>query len=237
MAKGAKQVAKESNKKSRYETEGYKRSEQRKKITRRINRLKNDVASGKISGAANVSNANNLISSLERMKQDTYINRQTGEYKYSQKRIESTIKNVSQKRAEIEFDVEQRKNIGKEDLLTFKQYKSDEMTRFRRNEIFQQKLNAASRNAEEIGIISDISKSEAKIFYAATMDAWQGKSAKYRNQYIMEYLGVQSLEEAFDIVMSSKEAQEALRRAGKELETEVEKSPDYIDYLLSAMDV
>lgn len=237
MAKGVKRVAQESNRKSRYKTEGYIRSEQRKKLTRQINRVRNDIANGNIKGAANISNANALIASLEQLKAESYINRKTGEYKFERKRIESTLRNVASKREEIKFDVERTK-VHQEELMTRREYKISQETQYRMNKIFEQKLNIASRTSEETEIFSDITKAEAKIFYAATMDAWQGKSAKDRNQYIMEYLGVKSLEEAFDIVMSSAEAQEALKRARNgELESEKATSPDYIDYLISALDV
>lgn len=223
MAKGDKRVAAESNRKSRYETEGYKRSEQRKKITRRINRLNNEIANGKITGANNIANANKLISNLEKMKQETYINKETGKYKYVKEHVENVLKYASRGRERISLDVETPR-------------KGDEEKRqIRLNKLFEQEINQASLSSD-VGV-SSLTKPEVKIFYAATMEAWQGKSAEYRNLYIMQSLGVKSLEEAFRIVMSRDTSQEALKRAGKELEIEVEKSPDYIDYLLSMIDV
>ncbi len=234
MAKGVKRVAQESNRKSRYETEGYKRSEQRKKITRRINNLRNNIESGKISGAANISNANALIDKLESMKKASYINRSTKKYTYSEEQLENVIRYASGKKEEIELDVAAYKPSNKE-LFAMREYNIDAKTQFRRNKLFEQEINQASLSSE-IGV-SSLSKSEVKIFYASTMEFWQGKDALSRNQYIMDALGVKSLEEAFDIIMGTQEAQDALQRAGKEQEIETEKSPDYIDYLLSMIDV
>lgn len=238
MAKGVKRVARESNRKSRYKTEGYIRSEQRKKLTRQINRVREDIANGNIKGAENISNANTLVASLEQLKAETYINRKTGEYKFERKRIASTIEQVKNKREEIRVFEE---ILEKEPSSSLKQAikKIDENTQHRLNLIFQEKLNIASRSSSATEIFSDISKAEAKIFYAATMDAWQGKSREDRNLSIMKYYGTKSLEEAFNIVMAKEESQEALRRAkeGGELESEKVTSPPYIDYLISALDV
>lgn len=237
MAKGVKRVARESNRKSRYKTEGYIRSEQRKKLTRQINRIRNDIANGNINGVENISNANELLASLEQLKSETYINRKTGEYKFERKRLESTLEQVKNKREEIrvyEEILQKEPNKSLEQAVK----KIDEKTQHRLNLIFQEKLNIASRSSSSTEIFSDISKAEAKAFYAATMDAWQGKDAKKRNHYIMEYYGTKSLEEAFNIVMNKKEVQEALSRVKEgELESEKQTSPDYITDLINALDV
>ena len=220
MAKGVKRVASDSNKKSRYQTEGYKRSEQRKKLTRRINRIRNDISSGKIGGAQNISNANSLIAELERLKGETYINRKTGKYAYNEKRLESTIEYATRRREAITLDIEAEKVKSKEERRR---------TQIRKNEIFQRELNLAGRESDVA--VSKISKSEMKIFYRYTQDVWQGADLQYRNTLIMQHFNTDSLEEAFNIVMQTEEAQEALEASKTAQEPEKGVSPDYIDLL------
>ena len=103
----------------------------------------------------------------------------------------------------------------------------------RRNIIFRDKLNRATRSSDsDAANFSEISKAEAKLFYRYTQKIWEGQpSYKDRNQLIMEYYGTQSLEEAFKIVMETPEVKEALKKAGEPLENVAEGSPNYIMYL------
>jgi len=236
MKKGAKQVAKESNRNPRYETEGYKRSEQRKKLTRRINSLRNEISQGKIKGAANIANANALIKELETAKAGSYIDRSSGKYSQPIERFKNAIEYASRRRESIEMDVTTYSRAeSKKDLMVRREYETDAKTIERKNQIFQRELNQAGA-ASDVSV-SRISKPEMKIFYAATMDMWKGSAdTKNRNHIIMEKLGVKSLEDAFDIIMSSEEAQKALDAAKNELEPSTETSPDYIDLLFALLD-
>lgn len=70
------------------------------------------------------------------------------------------------------------------------------------NFVTEQLINEASRrefisNEETPGY----TRIETKAFYRATQKIWQGKAGN-RNQLIMDYLGVDTLQSAFDIVLS-----------------------------------
>ena len=214
--------------KSRYETEGYKRSENRKKLTRRIKRINKDIESGKISNPSEVEKAKGLVNFLEQLKSETYIDRKTGTYQYSFDRLRNTIDYATRKREEII-------SISQESEQVARTNRGQEMLQHRKNEIFQRELNAAGRDSDVS--ISRISKAEMKIFYASTMDIWkQVPDWKDRNLAIMQYYETKSLEEAFRKVMETDEAKEALKRAETEQEPEKGTSPDYITKLIAVLD-
>lgn len=88
----------------------------------------------------------------------------------------------------------------------------------RSNQFFQRQITAArlglptvlggrTQSYEQ----QELAKAEVNIFYAATRRFWQGKDATNRNQYIMEGMGVSSLEQAFNLVLSQN--RDALRLA------------------------
>lgn len=68
----------------------------------------------------------------------------------------------------------------------------------RRNKIFSTKLNLA---AQDKGT-GDLTKERVSLFYRATMDLWQGKKLKDRNAAIIQGLGVDTIEEAYNLIMS-----------------------------------
>ena len=235
MAKGAKRVAKESSKNPRYQTEGYRRSEERKKLTRKINRLNSDLTSGKIKGAANISNAQSLINELEQIRKESYMDKRVKTYAQPKERIANAVKSATTRIEEIKLDVASYiESAIKQDLFVRREYNRDASALMRKNKIFERELNQAGASSDVS--VSRISKPEMKIFYGATMDIWKGAPSNInRNQLIMESLGVTSLEEAFDIIMNTKEAQAALKKAKYEQEPEAGVSPDYMDYLFSLL--
>lgn len=112
----------------------------------------------------------------------------------------------------------------------------------RANYIFQQQVGAASnKRPSTLGKYGDI---KVKIFYRATQRMWEGAPSAMRNKIIMNNLGVSSLAEAFNVVMSTQNAKEALQyaiSAGQPIEDTAENmafmqdvqdstysSPDYI---------
>lgn len=116
----------------------------------------------------------------------------------------------------------------------------------RKNTMFAHEINQASK-----GGVSSLSKEETKIFYAATKNLWEGKDPRQRNEIIVQKMGVESLEEAWETVFANEYAQEALENARKNqqpIDTEVDiqngatdekeeiGSPDYIKELLLALD-
>ena len=106
-------------------------------------------------------------------------------------------------------------------------------------------------NQASSGGTSRYSKEETKIFYAATKRAWEGKPQGTWNEAIMEYYGVDTLEEAWDLVFNTDEAKKALQKArqnqqpissesdlqdGSADEKEDIGSPDYIKELILTLD-
>lgn len=80
----------------------------------------------------------------------------------------------------------------------------------RSNAVFQQQVNAASGNRPSV--LSDAGLSEGaalrykdlqtNIFYASTKGIWRNVPVDRRNEAIMAYYGFDSLQDAFDYVMS-----------------------------------
>ena len=116
----------------------------------------------------------------------------------------------------------------------------------RKNDMMRYEINQASS-----GGTSRYSKEETKIFYAATKRAWEGKPQGTWNEAIMEYYGVDTLEEAWDLVFNTDEAKKALQKArqnqqpissesdlqdGSADEKEDIGSPDYIKELILTLD-
>lgn len=62
-------------------------------------------------------------------------------------------------------------------------------------------------------ILGDAGEDLLRIFYSATKEAWVGKDPSKRNEYIMEALGAQDLDEAYQIVMEQQ--QEAIEVANR----------------------
>lgn len=116
----------------------------------------------------------------------------------------------------------------------------------RKNDMMRYEINQASS-----GGTSKYSKEETKIFYAATKRAWEGKPQGTWNEAIIEYYGVDTLEEAWDLVFNTDEAKKALQKArqnqqpissesdlqdGSTDEKEDIGSPDYIKELILTLD-
>ena len=117
----------------------------------------------------------------------------------------------------------------------------------RKNLITQREINQASS-----GGISKYSKEETKIFYAATKRAWEGKPQGTWNEAIMKYYGVETLEEAWNLIFENEDVKRALQKAkdnqkqlqseqdfadGSGDEKEAKGSPTYIKELIGLMDM
>lgn len=85
--------------------------------------------------------------------------------------------------------------------------------RKRANLLFQRQMNLA-RN-QQPSTLGRYGAAEVSVFYAATRLAWRGRDPKRRNEYIMQALGVDSLQDAFAQVISQN--RRAVRRLSREL--------------------
>lgn len=79
----------------------------------------------------------------------------------------------------------------------------------RSDRIFQRQINAARLGMPTVlggstqsELQAELAKREVNIFYAATRRFWQNKPVEQRNELIKEGLGVKSLEQAFNLVLS-----------------------------------
>ena len=108
------------------------------------------------------------------------------------------------------------KNRSRQALADSKRYaeKLDRMTAIpranrtasaRSEAIFRQQLAAA-----RAGSASSVTEAEVSVFYAATRRIWKGHDVRERNELIKRALGVSSLIEAFDKVMSEPKNREAV---------------------------
>lgn len=109
------------------------------------------------------------------------------------------------------------------------------------NEITKEKINLASKSVVENGFFT---RENSKIFYRATQDIWQGKTAD-KNALIIEKLGAKNLEEAYKMVLKDqadavKAAKGGAKTNGwtdqnegfyKEVGQDKQTSPDYLDYV------
>lgn len=111
----------------------------------------------------------------------------------------------------------------------------------RANVVFQQQIGLASNGKRSS--LGQYGTAKVKIFYRATQRYWEGLPAAQRNQAIMARMGVSSLSEAFERIMSDNgEALDLARgRAGTIADTDesrafqasvgedITTSPDYLD--------
>ena len=185
-------------------------SKVRKSYRRSLAKVEKDIASGNLS-QNQLDNANKLKNSLEANIQQSYATK-SGEYLIDVNRMENTA------------------NFAKE--LINSKYGEDDNSR--KNQMFQRDINQAS-----IGGVSTKSKEEVKIFYASTQNYWEGSKPSERNKRIMNSLGVETLEEAWDKIMDTPEAKKALEMAknpslidgSNDVKDEIG-SPDYIKWLI-----
>lgn len=80
-------------------------------------------------------------------------------------------------------------------------------------------VQATDENRPDYASDEEFYKAQAKAFYAVTSQAWAGSGVpkELRDQVIMEALGVTTLEEAWDIVMGTEEAQKAIYAAVEQI--------------------
>lgn len=197
----------------------------RKKFQRQLNDTEKKIESGALSDSG-LQSAMQFRESLKVSIQDTYAvksGEKRGEYLTSLDRLQ------------------RRANFADEIISSGFNAENG-----RKNEMFTRDINQAS-----IGGVSTKSKEEVKIFYGATKNVWGGMDITKRHQAIMDYFGVDTLEEAWDIVFSNPDVQKALEKAKKaqqKIESEnditdgstdvkeVETSPDYIEELITVLD-
>lgn len=158
--------------------------------------------------------------------------------------IKDTLKESYSKKGKYSIstaELEKRANFAKE--LSNNSFDTDVM---RKNKIFQRDINQAT-----VGGVSTKSKAEAKIFYSATKEIWNGLPISERNQALLDYFNVETISEAWDIVMQDENVKKALEQAKKNQQKASSDSdvsdgsndvpdeigsPDYIKYLVLSND-
>lgn len=127
------------------------------------------------------------------------------------------------KNKEYLFDT---KEFERKSYTVTRTYEKEIARNERKNIMFQREINLAS-SVKMYGP-PKISKEKVKIFYAATQNIWQGKPQGQWNKAIMEYYGVTSLEDAWDLVFEDEDVKKALERAEKN-QTKSGSDVDYAD--------
>lgn len=104
------------------------------------------------------------------------------------------------------------------------------------NLFYQNQLNMASRLGREsngefdmLTAPTSMTSTQVSIFYKSTQNVWEGKPGN-RNKAIMDYFGVDSLEEAFNMVMNDPRQQYAMGIANGEINQNTELTPEQLEY-------
>lgn len=159
----------------------------RRRAARALAKLERQAAQGEFKTEGQKRAAFSLAQQLENAISKSYANRSTRKYS---KDISTTVSNLRSTANVIQSDRTQGAT-------------------YRQNKIFERNLN----NATMKDGFSSISKAEAKVFYRLTQNIWQGKPPEMRNDLIRAHYGMESLEEAFNAVMGTEQAQNALAQA------------------------
>ena len=205
--------------------EARNQNNRRRRLNNQINASRKQL--NEAISAEDISRLTAKIRSLEEDKQTTYYDRKEKKYHTNAGKIDQEIEYAKDTNREMR----QAKRKGKPpeiDTSVFsakRDYTDDEKVNERKNAMFQREINLASRGS----FISELSKSDVKIFYTMTSDLWNGKSD--RNQAIIEALGVNTLEEAYDLIMGTEEAKKARSMANEDNIDDFITSPDYIKWL------
>lgn len=195
-------------------TDSQKADKARRSFRNSLKNVERDIASGNLT-QEQLQNANRIKESLETNIQQSYATK-AGEYLVEPDRM---LKSAETAKELIKNNYDNTKNN-------------------RKNQLFQRDINQAS-----VGGVSTKSKEEVKIFYAMTQEFWEGHDISVRNKLIMSSLGVNTLEEAWDIVMNNKDAKTALEKAtnqsvedgSNDVPDEIG-SPEYIKWLVVTRD-
>lgn len=104
------------------------------------------------------------------------------------------------------------------------------------NLFFQNQLNMAFSLGREtngefdmLTTPTSMTSNQVQIFYKSTQNIWEGKPGN-RNKIIMDYFGVDSLEEAFNTVMNDPKQQYALGIANGDFNQNTELTPEQLEY-------
>lgn len=230
VAKGAaakatvKKVAKDAAKKvTKEEVKRYEKA--RRSMKRSLDKVNRDIESGNLSNEG-LQAALNFRESLEENIKNSYMIKsgdKKGTYMYSADRME----NIAAYAAEAS-----KTGVSTENM--------------RKNEMFKRDINQAS-----IGGVSTLTKEETKVFYTMTRELWNGVEQSKRNDAIIKAFGVDTLEGAWNIVMSDPDAKKAIKEAreaqkqaesdeaisdGSLDERDEKGSPPYIKNLITSRD-
>ena len=196
-------------------------------------------------------------SRAKRKSDEVYNSRRRAKRKLERelKKINKNQQTIDDLRAEIEqsyatkqgeYLIDVESFVRRSRTYTQSYERKDRAEIARKNESMRFEINQASS-----GGVSKFSKEETKIFYAATKRAWEGKPHGKWNEAIIEYYGVDTLEEAWDLVFNTDEAKKALQQArnnnkplsssndmpeGSSDEPDEKGSPEYIKELILTLD-
>ena len=159
----------------------------RRRAARALAKLERQAAQGAFKTEGQKRAVSSLAQQLETAISKSYANRSTRKYS---KDISTTVSNLRSTANVIQSDRTQGAT-------------------YRQNKIFERNLNNATMKDD----FSSISKTEAKVFYRLTQNIWQGKPSEMRNELIRAHYGTESLEDAFNAVMGTEQAQNALEQA------------------------
>lgn len=179
----------------------------RKRAKRAKAKLERDLSSGKIkAGSERAKTAQRLIGSLEKTISESYA-----------------TKGASGKR-EYTAKAEKALARGSEASQRLKEKASGDLAA-RRSKLAEIKLNEASRQ----GGFSTITEAQARLFYRATQEAWEGVPKEERNAAIVRKLGVSDLQEAFEQIMQRQDVQDALKSEGADMEGYTDENRDFYE--------
>ncbi len=183
--KSVKTIVSDSTKKPREKTEADKVYNARRKAKRALERLQ------RMAGPTSKT-TRDYVQQLEETIKASYATKEKGkkpEYKFDTQRMRTSLTTAS---AFITEALEQEMKPSE----------------YRKRRLFERDVQQAGA-----GGVSTKTREEVKIFYAATREMWEGNAREFRNAAILGNLGVETLEEAWDIVFSDENVQKALERA------------------------
>lgn len=152
----------------------------RRRAKRLIARLERDQAKSSVSAAAQA----DYIKTLKSQIQNSYVQRKGSWFERSK-------------------SIEKSRQAGKTLTRMTKQAVGKRGEMSRANVMFSRQLNLSRIGGESV--LGENAKVKTDVFYAATRQFWRGRDPKKRNELIMKGLGVSSLEEAFNIVLTQNE--------------------------------
>lgn len=194
----------------------------RKRLRRARTKMEKRISSGEFKTKEEVKAAEKYIGKIEKAIETSYAIKKG--YRYSLEHYEETTnvvryrvsneiyasidkknEDTSKTQANARGEIDARKNLEINDVI------KDANLQMRKNLQFQRELAQARIE----GGISELSSLEVSAFYRATQSIWEGENLINRNVAIMKYFNVDSLEEAFKIVLNDEEVKEDIERIKK----------------------